>query len=30
LEHPPPDYQEFPEDGLLDLMNGLMLIGGVL
>jgi hypothetical protein len=30
LEHPPPDYQEFPENGFLDLMNRLTLIGGVL
>ena len=30
LEQPSPDYQELPEDGLLDLMNRLMLIGGVL
>jgi hypothetical protein len=30
LEQPSPDYQELPEGGLLDLMNGLMLIGSVL
>jgi hypothetical protein len=30
LEQPSPDYQELPEGGLLDLMNGLMLIGGIL
>jgi hypothetical protein len=30
LEQPSPDYKELPEGGLLDLMNGLTLIGGIL
>jgi hypothetical protein len=30
LEQPVPDHQEIAKDGLLDLMNGLMSVGGVL
>ena len=30
LEQPAPDHQEIPKEGLLDLMNRLLLVGGVL
>ena len=30
LEHPAADHQELPKEGLLDLMNRLLLVGGVL